>query len=141
MSERASIPLSEELALAHRYLAVERVRFGDRLTVAEDFDPAAADALVPPLLLQPLVENALKHGIAGLLAGGTLTLVTKRVGDRVSIVLENPTDANAARVEGTGLGLANVARRVEASWGGAGRFATGRIDSGFRAEIELPAGV
>jgi two-component system, LytTR family, sensor histidine kinase AlgZ len=141
MSERATIPLAEELALAQRYLAVERVRFGDRLTVSADFDPAAADVLVPPLLLQPLVENAVKHGIAGRLAGGTLTLVTKRVGDRVTIVVENPTDEDAPKAAGTGLGLTNVARRVAASWGDSGRFAARRIDSRFRAEIELPTGI
>jgi hypothetical protein len=141
LSGRAQIPLCEEIALARRYLAVERVRFGDRLGVAEDHDPAAQDALVPPLLLQPLVENAVKHGIAGRLDGGTLTLVTKRSGGRVSIVIENPAgpETAGARPEGTGLGLANVARRVEASWGSAGRFAARRVDSTFRAEIELPA--
>ena len=141
MSERSAIPLGEELALAHRYLAIERVRFGDRLTVAEDFDPAAAHALVPPLLIQPLVENAVKHGIAGRIAGGTLTLVTKRVGDRVTIVVENPADADAPHAEGTGLGLANVARRVAASWGDSGRFVARRVDARFRAEIELPSSV
>jgi hypothetical protein len=139
LSSRAEIPLSEEIALARRYLAVERVRFGDRLGFMEDLDPAAADSLVPPLLLQPLVENAVKHGIAGRLDGGTLTLVTKRVGDRVSIVVENPADDDAPRPSGTGLGLANVARRVAASWGDAGRFAARRVDSSFRVEIELPA--
>ena len=139
LSGRAEIPLSEEIALARRYLAVERVRFGDRLGVAEDLDPAAADTLVPPLLLQPLVENAVKHGIAGRLDGGTLTLVTKRFGDRVSIVVENPAGADAPRPAGTGLGLANVARRVAASWGASGRFLARRVDSTFRAEIELPA--
>ncbi len=139
LSGKAEIPLSEEIALARRYLAVERVRFGDRLGVAEDLDPAAADTLVPPLLLQPLVENAVKHGIAGRLDGGTLTLVTKRFGDRVSIVVENPTGADAPRPAGTGLGLANVARRVAASWGDSGRFLARRVDSTFRAEIELPA--
>jgi two-component system, LytTR family, sensor histidine kinase AlgZ len=141
LSGKAQIPLGEEIALARRYLAVERVRFGDRLGIAEDLDPAAADALVPPLLLQPLVENAVKHGIAGRLDGGTLTLATKRVGSRVSVVVENPVDADAAaaRPTGTGMGLANVARRVEASWGSAGRFAARRVDSTFRVEIELPA--
>ena len=99
LSGKAEIPLSEELALARRYLAVERVRFGDRLGFTEDLDPGAADSLVPPLLLQPLVENAVKHGIASRLDGGTLTIVTKRFGDRVSIVVENPADDDApARV-------------------------------------------
>ena len=106
LSGKAEIPLSEEIALARRYLAVERVRFGDRLGFTEDLDPGAADSLVPPLLLQPLVENAVKHGIASRLDGGTLTIVTKRFGDRVSIVVENPADADAppARVPGHGHG-------------------------------------
>ncbi len=128
LSGKAEIPLSEEIALARRYLAVERVRFGDRLGVAEDLDPAASDTLVPPLLLQPLVENAVKHGIAGRLDGGTLTLVTKRFGDRVSIVVENPAGADAPRAAGTGLGLANVARRVAASWGDSGHFSARRLE-------------
>ncbi len=138
LSGRAQIPLSEEIALVRRYLAVERVRFGDRLGVCEDLDPEASDAQVPPLLLQPLVENAVKHGIAGRLDGGTLTLVTKRIGSRVSIVVENPTDADAPRADGTGMGLSNVARRVAASWGDSGHFTAGPVDSRFRAEIELP---
>ena len=139
LSGKAQIPLSEEIALARRYLAVERVRFGDRLGVAEDLDPAAADAPVPPLLLQPLVENAVKHGIAGRLDGGTLTLVTKRHGDRVSIVVENPADADVPRPAGTGTGLSNVARRVAASWGDAGRFLARRTNGAYRVEIDLPA--
>jgi LytS/YehU family sensor histidine kinase len=139
LSGKAEIPLSEEIALARRYLAVERVRFGDRLGFTEDLDPAAADSLVPPLLLQPLVENAVKHGIAGRIDGGTLTLVTKRFGDRVSIVVENPAGDDAPRAPGTGLGLVNVARRVAASWGDAGRFSARRVETTFRAEIELPA--
>lgn len=139
LSGKAEIPLSEEIALARRYLAVERVRFGDRLGFTEDLDPAAADSLVPPLLLQPLVENAVKHGIAGRVDGGTLTLVTKRFGDRVSIVVENPAGEDAPRAAGTGLGLANVSRRVAASWGDSGHFSARRVDAMFRAEIELPA--
>jgi hypothetical protein len=139
LSGKAEIPLAEEIALARRYLAVERVRFGDRLGFTEDLDPSAADSLVPPLLLQPLVENAVKHGIAGRIDGGTLTLVTKRFGDRVSIVVENPAGDDAPRAAGTGLGLVNVARRVAASWGDSGHFSARRVDATFRAEIELPA--
>ncbi|MGZ6987614.1 MAG: sensor histidine kinase [Thermoanaerobaculia bacterium] len=139
MSERSSIPLREELELAHRYLAVERVRFGDRLTVTEDLDASALDVPVPPLLLQPLVENAVKHGIGARLEGGVLSLVTKRTGGRVSIVVENPADAGAEKPAGTGLGLANVRRRVAACWGDAGHVGTRLADGRFRVEIELPA--
>ncbi len=138
LSGKSSIPLDEEIALARRYLAVERVRFGDRLGVAEDLDPEAGRASVPPLLLQPLVENAVKHGIASRIDGGTLTLVTKRNGDRVSIVVENPADEAAPRAEGTGTGLANVARRIAASWGDAGHFLARRTNGSYRVEIELP---
>jgi two-component system, LytTR family, sensor histidine kinase AlgZ len=139
MSERSSIPLREELALAHRYLAVERVRFGDRLTVWENIDASTLDVAVPPLLLQPLVENAVKHGIGARLEGGVLSLVTRRSGGRVFIVVENPADAGAEKPAGTGLGLANVKRRVAAFWGDTGYVGARLCDGRFRVEIELPA--
>jgi sensor histidine kinase YesM len=141
MSERSSISLREELALAHRYLAVERVRFGDRLTVTEDVDASALDVSVPPLLLQPLVENAVKHGIGARLEGGVLSLAARRSGGRVSIVVENPADVGAEKPAGTGLGLANVRRRVAACWGDAGYVGTRLLDGRFRVEIELPVEV
>jgi hypothetical protein len=139
MSERSSIPLREELELAHRYLAVERVRFGDRLTVSESVDASTLDVAVPPLLLQPLFENAVKHGIGARLEGGVLSLVTKRSGGRVSIVVENPAEAGVEKPAGTGLGLANVRRRVAACWGDAGYVGARLHDGLFRVEIELPA--
>ena len=67
---RASIPLREEIALARTYLEVERARFGERLSVRIDVVPEAFNASVPPLILQPLVENAVRHGISHLLEGG-----------------------------------------------------------------------
>jgi hypothetical protein len=140
MSERSSISLREELALAHSYLAVERVRFGDRLTVSENVDASTLEVTVPPLLLQPLVENAVKHGIGARLDGGILSLVTKRRGDRVSIVIENPADAGSETPAGAGIGLANVKRRVAAYWGDAGHVGAGLSNGRFRVEIELPAG-
>jgi two-component system sensor histidine kinase AlgZ len=139
MSERSSISLREELALAHRYLAVERVRFGDRLTVSENVDASTLDVAVPPLLLQPLFENAVKHGIGARLEGGVLSLVTRRSAGRVSIVVENPADAGAEKPAGAGLGLANVKRRVAACWGDAGYVGVRHHDGRFRVEIELPA--
>src|ERR1041384_4742961 len=80
LRDRESIPIREELALARSYLDVEHVRFGQRLRVEADIDPNCEDCGVPALLLQPLVENAVKHGIAGLLEGGAIRLVARREG-------------------------------------------------------------
>jgi len=79
MGEREVVPLSEELALADSYLGVEQVRFGARLRVEQAMEPGCETCLVPPLLLQPLVENAVKHGIASMVDGGTVRLEAWRV--------------------------------------------------------------
>jgi len=86
-----------------------------------------------------LLNTANTYSGGTTLDGGTLTLVTKRHGDRVSIVVENPADADAPRPAGTGTGLTNVARRVAASWGDAGRFLARRTNGAYRVEIDLPA--
>ena len=76
-----------------RYLAIEKVRFGDRLTTTIDVDEAAAQCLVPPLLLQPLVENAVRHGIASVVEGGTIDIVaTLRTTACCASVIDNPAD-------------------------------------------------
>ena len=91
LGSRETIPLSEELALARSYLEVEQVRFGERLRVVEEI--AALPGLsVPALLLQPLVENAVKHGVAGLVEGGAIRLAVEQSGGAVSITVENGFD-------------------------------------------------
>lgn len=74
LGERITIPFREEMALARNYLDVEQVRFGERLRVVQDIDAGCADCEVPPLLVQPLVENAIKHGIATLVEGGEINM-------------------------------------------------------------------
>ena len=81
------------MALARSYLAVERVRFGERLKVEESIAAESEDCLVPALILQPLVENAVKHGIAGLLEGGSIRLSARRSSAGVTIAVENEYDA------------------------------------------------
>src|SRR5580765_1592523 len=97
ISSRDRIPLVEELALADRFLGIEQVRFGDRLQVERHVDGAAAQCRVPPLLLPPLVENAVTHGIAGLLEGGVIRLDVSRRDRRLSIAIENPRDTVSPR--------------------------------------------
>jgi two-component system sensor histidine kinase AlgZ len=138
VSTRDRIPLADELALADRFLGIEQVRFGDRLQVERHVDASAAQCRVPPLLLQPLVENAVTHGIAGLLAGGVIRLDVACHRDRLSIAIENPRDDGTAAPARSGMGLDNVRQRLAAMFGGDARVDT-RADTGtFRVEVALP---
>jgi len=136
LSGKSSIPLGDEVALLRAYLAIEKVRFGDRLTLDEETEAAVADFRVPPLLLQPLVENAVKHGIASLTEGGLLRLLTRRGEESVEIVIENSFDQPS--VPGLGLGLANVRRRLALAYGPTATLRQGVEDGLFRIVIALP---
>ena len=110
--------MARELKLVERFLAVERIRFGDRLDVEIAADAGAEPCTVPPLLLQPLVENAVTHGIAHMLDGGTIRIAASRTPARLSIVVENPVRSGSAAIgTGTGVGLANVRARLRALYG------------------------
>jgi hypothetical protein len=140
LGERATVSLSEELRLVREYLEIERVRLGDRLTVDIQVTPPAGDARVPPLLLQPLVENAVTHGIATCAEGGTLTLEARTTPGLVIVTVTNPFDplAPARRGSGSGgVGLANVSRRIAACYRGAS-LTTRRDPDRFAATLVLP---
>lgn len=138
LGEKMTIPLSAELALANSYLGVERVRFGPRLAVAKDIDPGCEDCLVPPLILQPLIENAVKHGVGGLLEGGTVTLRAERDGQYLRVKVENEFDADSPAKAGQGIGLRNVRGRLHARYGETARLYADRHGDVFSAEIVLP---
>ena len=113
--ESNSIPLDEELATVDAYLELESVRFEERLRIRRDIDPAARSALVPPMLVQGLVENALKHGISSLPSGGDLTLRIARAGDLLLIDVLNPGTLSSQ--SGNGIGLANARERLRLLYG------------------------
>lgn len=143
LGQREEIPLAEEAALASSYLAVERARFGERLEVVEALEPEALSRRVPPLLLQPLIENAVRHGIAQLLDGGVIRIEARieRGGDRLHLAVENPCDPDRSGSTGHGVGLANVRARLAGRYGEAALFRVLATPGRFRVEIELPAGV
>ncbi len=139
------IPLAEEAALVSSYLSVERARFGNRLTVEEDLDPAALDRPVPPLLLQPLVENAVRHGIAELLEGGAIRIEARLVaegrsgdGPRLHLAIENPCDSGRSGAKGQGVGLANVRARLAGRYGERAALRVLAAPGRYRVELELP---
>jgi hypothetical protein len=132
-------PLERELQQVRRFLNVETVRYGDRLRVVESVDERCLDRAVPPFILQPLVENALKHGIAGLVEGGEVRIGAELRGDRLRIWVENPVDPDVRASSGAGVGLANVRERLAKVFGDEARLRHGRTEEGFRAEVTLPA--
>lgn len=138
LGERASIAWSEELELARTYLEVERVRFGARLNVEMDMEDRCGGCQVPPLVLQPLIENAVKHGIATLVDGGTIRLRGRIDGGSLLVTIENSFDPEAPTPRRHGLGLRNVRTRLETRFGrSAGLTAVAGADT-FRAEMEIP---
>ena len=139
VGERPSIPVSEELALSRAYLSVEELRFGPRLSVEEDVDERGDPCLVPPLLLQPLVENAVRHGIASCVDGGTVRVGVRCAAGRLRIMVENPLDPDSPERPGVGVGLANVRRRLAARWGGEALFAAKRVADRYLVVISVPA--
>lgn len=133
------ITMARELKLVDRFLAVERIRFGDRLDVDLAADADAERCLVPPLLLQPLVENAVTHGIAHLLDRGTIRIVASRTPARLSIVVENPCDPDRPRGTGAGVGLANVRARLRALYGAEAIVHSSEQGGVWRMELSFPA--
>jgi LytS/YehU family sensor histidine kinase len=141
LGEKTSVPLSEELSLLHRYLAIEKVRFGSRLQMEEDIKEVSNAIQLPPLLLQPLVENAVTHGIANLPEGGTVRLSGLGRNGRVSLVVENTFDAEATPTRKGGLGLKNVRARLEARYGKDANMRVSAENGKFRVELSFPAEV
>ncbi len=133
-----TIPLAEELNLCSAYLDVERVRFGERLKFHQEIGDDCESARVPALLLQPLLENALKHGIAHLVSGGQVSLRCARDGDRLAISVRNGCDPDRPRNTGTGIGIANVRGRLSLLYGNRASLVTSEEDGEFGVEIRLP---
>jgi LytS/YehU family sensor histidine kinase len=138
LGDRENIPLPEELALARRYLDVEQVRFGERLRVSEEIGPGCEECGMPALLLQPLMENAVKHGVAGMIDGGTVRLAVSRAGDMVVIEVENAFDEDSEPAARLGIGLAHVRRRLEVRYGERARFSAAAKDGVYRVELRFP---
>jgi two-component system LytT family sensor kinase len=136
------ISLKEELDFLAKYLEIEQTRFRDRLTVVFDVQPEALDALVPNLILQPLVENAIKHGIGPRPSPGTITIRARLVGERLELIVQdNGVGMSAARLSdfNRGVGLSNTRARLEHLYGALHRFEFRRpAEGGLQVLIAVP---
>lgn len=141
VGERPSVSLDEELGVAGTYLCIERLRLGHRLNVEEIADAEARACRVPPLLLQPLVENAVRHGIATRVDGGLLRIEARTDGRRLEVRIDNPFDPESPARPGVGLGIENVRRRLLARYDDRARIETKRAPERFEVILWLPAEV
>ena len=139
-SGRQEVSLREELHFLDRYLHIEQVRFGDRLRVEKDIDPESLDAQVPILILQPLVENAVKHGLEARLAPGVIAIAASHFGNALHLQVADTgrgIPAGVALHEGVGLG--NTRSRLRELYGKAAALdVRPREGGGFLVEITLP---
>jgi two-component system LytT family sensor kinase len=140
------VPLSQELNFTDDYLAIEVVRFGpEKLRVEKDIDPETLNVLVPSILLQPLIENSIKHGLEPRINGGTVTVRSRMHGDRISIEVADDgvgmvnRPAGALKRTGAGIGMKNVQERLDVLYGGQARFeVVSKPGRGTSVCIELP---
>jgi hypothetical protein len=132
------IRLEQEIALVQHFLDIEKVRFGSRLVVQTEIGEGTLSAQVPPLLLQPLVENAVNHGIAQLPDGGLLLLRTERDGTSLRLIIRNPVDPRRIKPRGGGMGLQIVRQRLERLYGVESRMDVQDTGGEFVVVLTLP---
>lgn len=138
------VPLKQELDFIRTYLDIEQIRFRDRLKIAINADPDILDAKVPHLILQPLVENAIRHGIAPHASAGYLMVGARRVDDQLQLVVRDDgpglcNDENGADPARLGIGLSNTRARLTRLYGSEGELEVGNApDGGLEARIALP---
>jgi two-component system sensor histidine kinase AlgZ len=138
LAEKDRILLAQEIALCEHFLAVEKIRFGDKLRTSMEVSDAATQVLVPPMLLQPCLENAVKHGVRHLPEGGCITLRAFVQGPWLYVMMDNPIDPDALPEAGTGTGLVNIKKRLATVYGERARTAWTQHANCFSLEIVLP---
>jgi sensor histidine kinase YesM len=134
------VPFVEELRVIESYLAIQKVRFADRLQIKVEATPEALEGLVPCFLLQPIVENAIQHGIAPRAAGGLVETYVKRVGDTLWMqVRDNGCGPNGSHSKGHGIGIQNTRERLAYFYPDAHEFhAVAPAEGGYEVTIQIP---
>jgi two-component system, LytTR family, sensor kinase len=137
-SAAPEVRLSEEIEIVKRYLAIERLRYQDRLQVTLDVETGSMAARVPRLLLQPLVENAVRHGAAANAGASWLEIKTRRTGDSLLIEVSNSAGGEAESERGFGIGLQNTRARLDHLYGSAHKLAIRRLPDRFELSLTIP---
>ncbi len=140
----AFAPLRDELTFIEDYLEIEKVRFGDKLQVFQELEPGTLDALVPSMLLQPLVENSIRHGLGSKVDGGTIWLRSKQLGGRLQLEIEDDgvgiPESVLPGIFETGIGISNVHERLLVLFGQDFQMTIeNRLGGGTRVRVQMPS--
>jgi two-component system LytT family sensor kinase len=141
VSTQNEVPLRKEVEFVDHYLEIQQTRFGDRLRIDRQIDPAVMDALVPPLILQPLVENAIRYGVESRETGGTLILRATREGDSLRLEISDDGEGFSGQIlrAGNGIGLSNTKARLQELYGDRHQFIiTARRPAGACVKVQIP---
>jgi two-component sensor histidine kinase len=133
-----TVPLQREIEFLNSYVDIEKTRFEERLTVNIDVAPETLDALVPNMILQPLVENAIRHGVSKKAAGGTVSISSQRIRDRLQLSISDDGRLSPIQSGGGGIGLANIRARLTQLYGNDFHFDLVPSPEGTRVVLELP---
>jgi two-component system sensor histidine kinase AlgZ len=136
--ERTSFRVEEEIRIVRAYLEIEQLRLGSRLQTDIEVDDAARETEIPVLSIQPLVENAIRHGVAPRQGSGFVTLRVRAQGEAVTVEVTNSGLFRNGESRGTGVGLANVRRRLELCFGKPGELSIESADDVTRVRFSVP---
>ncbi|RPI79082.1 MAG: hypothetical protein EHM45_04205 [Desulfobacteraceae bacterium] len=137
-SKKTTVPLHEELQHVKDFLEIETLRLNERLRVEYRIDPSVLNEPVIPFILQPLVENAIKHGIRTTLDGGTLAIAMTIAPAFIQVMIRNPYEKNSASGKSSGLGLETLRKRLAGAYGAAGRLRILQDQNEFTVEMQIP---
>jgi sensor histidine kinase YesM len=132
------VPLQQELEFLENYLDIEKTRFEERLQIVRNIDPEALDAAVPNLLLQPLVENAIRHGIGKKASGGTIEIRAAKAGNRLTITITDDGRNPSSKASSSGIGMANTRARLAQLYGKDFTFELKAVGEGAQVALDLP---